>query len=130
MTGPQVDKINTTYEIMQFVQFEWLSNRNRKKTVVILLYYNVIRETSFELNVFFDYHYGNYVKSETKTPTFFSGKPKIPDSSGNTIKKLLLCFKWETLGCANRLHYPFGVKAFDWLVNGYSCMTKRSNLTT
>ena len=38
--------------------------------------------------------------------TFHSGKPKIPEPLGNTIRKLLLCFKWNTLWCVNRLYYP------------------------
>ena len=68
-------------------------------------------------------HYHSNIKVKfSKDLTFLSGKPKIPDSLGNTIKKLLLCFKWKTLRCVNRLHYPFWFDEFDWLVQVSSCV--------
>ena len=77
------------------------------------------------------FHYDWNIKAKFSIDlTFLSGKPKIPDSLGNTIKKLLLCFKWKTLRCVNRLHYPFWFNEFDWSVQVCSCMTQRSNVAT
>lgn len=58
--------------------FKTFSSNNGKKTYLII-------------------NYNIKVKYISDGLTFLSGKLKIPEYSGNTIKKLLLCFKWKTL---------------------------------